>query len=403
VPFFSAVQVFKYQNNKYEPQGKLGLAILSSQVSGQNQYRILMYVTKSQPVATIRLNPDFKLSVQKNNYGSFYDESKQLWSVLFDNEDLVATFATQITLCKCNLLLSSGNTNDAVKLVQDLKVNDNDAQTVIEPGDAIECGVNVVLWKDFKLGNELENTIQKPVKLKLGKNKLPSHIENVIVGMRQDNRRLFVVNGSHLQSFYPNSLNSTSASIVFYDINIIRIKKNKETASTSMTNSQIDMSDANSISNTPPRSRAESTIKDKSKIINEQLNENKLNEKAKLISRMAKMGQQMLPGSGAGNESYSMVNENEEEWDKTNTAATMLVNSNNIQDFSSNSVQAALLLQQQQNQQLQQQLAMQQQQQQQQQQQFAMQQANSLNQTSNNQLALCIIYIIYYILPIILT
>jgi len=72
----------------------------------------------------------------------------------------------------------------------------------------------------------------------------------------------------------------------------------------------------------------------------------------------------------------------------------MLVNSNSIQDFSSNSVQAALLLQQQQNQQLQQQLAMQQQQQQQQ---FAMQQANSLNQASNTQLALCIIlyYIIY--------
>ena len=338
-----------------------------------------MYVTKSQPIANIRLTGDFKLSVQKNNYASFYDESKQLWSVLFDNEDLVISFATQITLCKCNIFIANGNTNDCLKVVQDLKVNDNDAQT-IESGDSIECGVNVVVWKDFKLGSELENTIQKPVKLKLGKNKLPTYIENAIIGMRQENRRLFVINGAHLQSFYPNS---SSSSIVFYDINIIRIKKNKETSSSSVTNAQIDIPETNSTSNTPPRSRAESTIKDKSKIINEQLSDSKLNEKAKLISRMAKMGQQMLPG---GNESYSMITENEDDWDKTATAATMIVNSNNIQD----TVQTALLLQQQQNQQLQQQLVMQQQQQQQQQ--FAMQQANSFNQAPNNQLALCNIF-----------
>lgn len=37
--------------------------------------------------------------------------------------------------------------------------------------------------------------------------------------MKQGDRRLFVVKGAHLQSHYPNLVNS----IVFYDINILRV------------------------------------------------------------------------------------------------------------------------------------------------------------------------------------
>ena len=91
---------YKKQNksSKIKFKGKLGLALLSSQIQNQNQYRILLYVTKTQPVATIKIGHDFKLAIQKNNYASFYDENKQLWSVLFDSEDLVITFATQVNI-----------------------------------------------------------------------------------------------------------------------------------------------------------------------------------------------------------------------------------------------------------------------------------------------------------------
>ena len=155
MPFFAAVQVFKYLNGKYEPQGRLGLAILSSQANAQTQYRILMYVTRAQPVASVRLAAEFKLAVQKNNYASFYDDARQLWSILFDTEDVIASFATQITLCKCNLLMASGNVHEAVKLVQDLKVNDADGQATLEPNDSIECGVAVSLWKVLKVNQKL--------------------------------------------------------------------------------------------------------------------------------------------------------------------------------------------------------------------------------------------------------
>ncbi len=46
----------------------------------------------------IKLTPDFKIALQKNNYASFYDESRQLWSIMFDTDELVVAFATQVKL-----------------------------------------------------------------------------------------------------------------------------------------------------------------------------------------------------------------------------------------------------------------------------------------------------------------
>jgi hypothetical protein len=46
----------------------------------------------------IKLTADFKIALQKNNYASFYDESRQLWSIMFDTDELVVAFATQVKL-----------------------------------------------------------------------------------------------------------------------------------------------------------------------------------------------------------------------------------------------------------------------------------------------------------------
>jgi hypothetical protein len=75
----------------------------------------------------------------------------------------------QITLCKCSAL--QGNVESG-KLNQDLKVHENDANLKVETGDAIEVENLVSVWANMKLA-EIENNIQKPFKLKLGKNKLP--------------------------------------------------------------------------------------------------------------------------------------------------------------------------------------------------------------------------------------
>lgn len=235
------------------------MAILSNPANTQAAYRIILYMTKTNPLASIKITNDFKISLQKSNYVSFYDESRQIWSVLFESDDLVSNFAKQITLCKCNLL--NGNIQND-KLVQDLKFNDSDSEPIVENNDSIEVSTLVSSWQNFKL-TEIENTIQKPFKLKLGKNKLPPIIETLVVKMRQGDRRLFCINGSLFKSIYPNCSNTP----IFYDIHIIRVKKNKE-------------ENSNILDQMPPmpsleaesRSRSES-IKEKSKIINDQIND----------------------------------------------------------------------------------------------------------------------------------
>lgn len=140
-------------NNKYEPQGRLGIALLSNLVNNQTQYRLLLYVNKNQPLATIRVTLEFKLSVQKNKYVSFYDEARVLWSVLFDSEQHVAQLATQIVLTKCNQL---NGMIDGQKLHQDLKVPESDTSLKVESTDSVEVENIVSGWDGIKL-NQVRN------------------------------------------------------------------------------------------------------------------------------------------------------------------------------------------------------------------------------------------------------
>ncbi len=92
---------------------------------------------------------DFKLSVQKSKYVSFYDESRTLWSILFDSEELVSNFGTKIVLCKINML--QGNIESVKSLQQDLRVHENEENPKLEQNDGVEVENIVSIWKDMKL------------------------------------------------------------------------------------------------------------------------------------------------------------------------------------------------------------------------------------------------------------
>ena len=110
--------------------------------------------------------------MQKNNYSSFYDEDRQLWSVLFETEDLLADFAKNIFLCKINLKLEKNNIL-STPVKQDLCNNDNDNVLTVEDSDSIEIETLVTIVKDGRLSNVIENTKGAPSKLRLGRNKIP--------------------------------------------------------------------------------------------------------------------------------------------------------------------------------------------------------------------------------------
>ena len=169
--------LFKSANNRYDTLGKQGLALIGT----GNQYKLLLYVNKTAPTVQLKLSEDFSISLQKSNYLSFYDDNKQLWSILFDNEEIIAQFATQILLIKFNLFyqVHSKIVDDSFLLAQELKFNElsgsNDLSTTIEANDSIEVGTLILLWSNLKISTDspVENTQQKPIRLKLGKNKLP--------------------------------------------------------------------------------------------------------------------------------------------------------------------------------------------------------------------------------------
>lgn len=71
---------------------------------------------------------------------------------------------------------------------------------------------------------KIENTSQKSIKLKLGKNKLPPVLEESIIKLKQGDRKLFVLSGNQVKSYYPNNVNSNTP--VFFDISILRVIKN---------------------------------------------------------------------------------------------------------------------------------------------------------------------------------
>lgn len=99
--------------SKYDPVGKLGVAILGAKVS--HKFQLILYYSNQQPLATINIRPDFSYSVcsvitstpfiytlqtQPGNYGSFYDSTRQNWSILFDNSEDANKFAIHVAIAK---------------------------------------------------------------------------------------------------------------------------------------------------------------------------------------------------------------------------------------------------------------------------------------------------------------
>jgi len=285
------------------------LAILSTAAA----YKLLLYATKTQPAAIIAISADFKIALQKNNYSSFYDEHRQLWSVLFDTDALLAAFATHITLAKVNLELESSH-KLTTHFKQDLNFNESpQADLKATASDSIEIETIVTVLKEARLESTIENTHGSPLKVRLGRNKFPKLLEGMLVGMRQGDRKLFVLDGKSLQPFYQGTIQEDS--VVFYDVKVLRIKKSMDKKDRSESNAsevEIVLPEFSPLSDTSSvRDRTES-VRDKTQKISSQLNDTKL-EKAKLISRIAKMGQQMMPKSGEAEAVGSDVGESLEE------------------------------------------------------------------------------------------
>lgn len=86
------------QNGQYVSMGKLGIA-LTGNVSTKI-YQIILYKSKQEYISVAIVTCDFVYTVQTNNYASYYDNNKENWSILFENNESYLEFAIEIGLAR---------------------------------------------------------------------------------------------------------------------------------------------------------------------------------------------------------------------------------------------------------------------------------------------------------------
>ncbi|KAL5012698.1 hypothetical protein ScPMuIL_011249 [Solemya velum] len=286
--FATVVHVYKFVENQYASQGKLGAAVLGSPTT---KYHILLYITKQKQVSSATIFPAFKLVVQANNYANFYDDARQNWSLMFDTEANAIQFAKQVALAKAN---SSGQSLDSL-ISQDLTPGEGGA---LETGDSVEVRYTGWLLTDNALGQvfDTNTNAEKLFRFRVGKGKVIKGWDSGVIGMKKGGKRLLIVPPSMGYGAQAMGSKIPPNSTLVFEIEVVRVKLSKADSP------QVSPAPTPVPNNLPALDSdggEDITVKERSRSISEQMSHSPKTDKAKLISRMAKMGKPMLPLSGA--------------------------------------------------------------------------------------------------------
>uniref|UniRef100_A0A4W5QR01 peptidylprolyl isomerase n=1 Tax=Hucho hucho TaxID=62062 RepID=A0A4W5QR01_9TELE len=299
----TAIHAFKYLNGQYQKQGKLGAAVLGNHTT--KEYKLLLYASQQKQVTAATIHVGFVFTVQPSNYCTFYDDQRQNWSLMFDTDKAAVDFCKEVCLAKVN----SAPSLDMV-VVQDLTLGEGQG---VENGDSLEVAYTGWLLQNHAIGQVFDSNLNKDklLRLKLGAGKVMKGWEEGMLGMRKSGRRLMVI---------PPSLGYGSQGVancvpadctIIFEAELRRLKLAKDSVTDRASAGSRDSaapSPAPSVENlgpdllagpaqppsTSPGRLGEPLLRAKSNSISEQLT-NPDATKAKLISRMAKMGQPMLP------------------------------------------------------------------------------------------------------------
>ncbi|XP_070690164.1 FK506-binding protein 15 [Pempheris klunzingeri] len=300
----TAVQAFRYINGQYVKQGKLGAAVLGNHTT--KEYKLLLYLSQQKQVTAAKIHGGFAFTVQPNNYCTFYDDQRQNWSLMFELESTSSDFCREVCLAKAN----SAAPLDAV-VVQDVTPGEGQA---VENGDSLEVVYTGWLLQNHAVGQMFDSNQNKDklLRLKVGAGKVIKGWEEGMLGMKKAGRRLIVIPPSlaYGSKGVPNRVPANSTLI--FEAELRRVKFSKDSGSDRTSASSRDSaapspapSPAPSVENLAPEPPVQTTVsgpgrpgdpplRAKSNSLSEQL-ANPDATKAKLISRMAKMGQPMLP------------------------------------------------------------------------------------------------------------
>uniref|UniRef100_A0A4W4FQN8 peptidylprolyl isomerase n=1 Tax=Electrophorus electricus TaxID=8005 RepID=A0A4W4FQN8_ELEEL len=312
VLFATAVQAYRYVNGQYMKQGKLGAAVLGNHTT--KEYKLLLYASQQRKLTAARIHPAFILTllrtVQPSNYCTFYDDQRQNWSLMFESEKAATDFCKEVCLAKAN----SGAPLEAV-VTQDLVSGEGQE---VEHGDSLEVAYTGWLLQKHTIGQVFDSNVNKDklLRLKLGAGKVIKVRREVELG-RCGNMEstahcvcILVYGCGHmyLQVKFVKDSCSEKLGVVSRDSAVPSPAPSVESVGPDLTQ---QVSSTASVSSRP----SEPPLRPKPNSLNEQLS-NPDATKAKLISRMAKMGQPMLPflaGTAAAPSSSSQAESSDSE------------------------------------------------------------------------------------------
>uniref|UniRef100_A0A8C2C5Z7 peptidylprolyl isomerase n=1 Tax=Cyprinus carpio TaxID=7962 RepID=A0A8C2C5Z7_CYPCA len=269
VLFATAVHAYRYVNGQYVKQGKLGAAVLGNHSA--KEYKILLYVSQQKQVTAARIHSGFVLTVQPSNYCTFYDDLRQNWSLMFESEKVATDFCKEVCICSLSGALDS-------VLIQDLVLGEGQA---VENGDSLEVAYTGWLLQNNTIGQMFDSNLNKDklLRLKLGAGKVIKGWEEGMLNMRKGGKRLMVIPPSLAYGSQGVASRIPPDSTLVFEAEIRRVRHSHIQSFTLLPHVCLN--------NVSP-------LRAKSNSLNEQLS-NPDATKAKLISRMAKMGQPMLP------------------------------------------------------------------------------------------------------------
>ncbi|CAL1538617.1 unnamed protein product [Lymnaea stagnalis] len=286
----SVIHAYKYLEGKYASQGKLGAALLGNQAN--KDYRILLYVNQQKQVTNAKITLNFAFNIQQNNYASFYDDARHMWSVMFESPEAAEKFAKEVAIAKANSV--TGSLTDLIQ--QDLSVGDGG---VLESGDSVEVKYTGWLFINGILGKVFDQSQQENYfRFKVSKGRVIKGWDQGMLGMKKGAKRLLIIPPSLGYGSQGAGERVPPDSTLVFEVQVMRVKLQKgdspqespvptpaPTPAPVINPDQDDFEDAG--------------VKGRTRSINEHITQSPDTNKAKLISRMARMGQPMLPFQGA--------------------------------------------------------------------------------------------------------
>uniref|UniRef100_A0A8C3UTH4 peptidylprolyl isomerase n=1 Tax=Catharus ustulatus TaxID=91951 RepID=A0A8C3UTH4_CATUS len=269
----TAVLAYRYTNGQYLKQGKYGAAVVGNHAA--KEYRILLYISQQQQITSARIHPGFVLTVQPNNYSTFYDDQRQNWSIMFESEKAAVDFSKQVCIAKCN----SCPALDSV-LCQDLLLGEGQG---VEGGDSLEVAYTGWLFQNNGLGQVFDTNVNKDklLRLKLGSGKVIKGWEEGMLGMKKGGRRFLIIPPAWAYGAQGVAGRVPPDSTLVFEVEIRRVSSPECSGSDGLSVSSRDSSAPSPVPSSDGFSSDTGLNPDVAK--------------AKLISRMAKMGQPMLP------------------------------------------------------------------------------------------------------------